>query len=80
MSHPDNVLPLLCLTTLIAVPTLPASAQTALEERTETPEATAPDGYRWGPFLVRPELGLSLLYDSNIYATRSGESTTASPC
>lgn len=31
------------------------------------------DGYEWGGFLVRPQLRLGTLYDSNIFATRSDE-------
>ncbi len=36
-------------------------------------DAAAPEGLHYGDFLLRPELGLSLLYDSNIFATRNNE-------
>ena len=51
----------------------PASAQSTAEAIPEVPEATTPDGYQWGSFLVRPEAGVSLVYDSNIFATRTDE-------
>lgn len=72
MKHPRR-LSAWVVATLIALPNSSATAQNSIEEKPDSPEASAPDGYRWGSFLVRPELGLSLLYDSNIYATRSGE-------
>lgn len=54
-------------------PLSPASAQSTAEARPEVPATSVPDGYRWDSFLVRPEAGISLVYDSNIFATRSDE-------
>ena len=36
-------------------------------------DADVPDGLRYAGFLLRPKLGLSLLYDSNIFATRTDQ-------
>lgn len=59
---------LLALTALLSTF---AAAQPPVEDKPETPEAAPPDGYLWGSFLVQPELDLSLVYDSNIFATRT---------
>lgn len=69
-----SAITLIPLLTLTAIPLQSATGQTTAEDRPETPEeSTSPDGYQLGSFLVRPELGVSLMYDSNIYATRTDE-------
>lgn len=65
-----TLFPIIALST---TPFSPASAQSTAQAKPELSEATAPDGYQWGSFLVRPEAGLSLVYDSNIFATRTDE-------
>lgn len=65
-----TLIPIIALST---TPFSPAGAQSTGEAKPELSAATAPDGYQWGTFLVRPEAGVSLVYDSNIFATRTDE-------
>lgn len=56
----------------IAAPPVPEGD----DDTTTAPEQDTPEiesGYRVGSFLLRPELAASLMYDSNIYATRTDE-------
>lgn len=75
-------------TLLIALPAIAADAVTTDSDATDSriinnvsvsPENTnlrineIPEGYRLGEFIVQPELSLSQLYDSNIFADRADE-------
>lgn len=61
----------------LALSMVSAAAPSIGAERTDSvpaiAAAAAPDGFRWGSFLARPEMGVSTMYDSNIFATRNRE-------
>lgn len=62
-----------CSIAILCLPPAPLVAQTIDTDPPDGGAASAPDGYRWGTFLVRPEVALSLVHDSNIFATRTDE-------
>ena len=71
------LVPLLVLT---ASPALPADTDDVVNEQSEiepadraVPDDQSADGVAWGSFLLRPEISASLIYDNNIFATRTDE-------
>lgn len=74
VAHPAPALGADCVRALGAL--LIAASALGAESTSSDPApsgAAAPEGLHYAGFLLRPELGLSLLYDSNIFATRNNE-------
>jgi hypothetical protein len=79
---PNNTLIAATLATLVTASPLLAADQADMNTAPQAsatphgrgkPDSGAPEGYRAGSFLVRPEAAVSGVYDSNIFATRKNE-------